>query len=340
MANTFFRRFTWLTVWLFLAGPGVYKAQPLLPELKVKEVVAYASRDFYKLVDSPELYVEKWDTLPEVRFWREVMTTGVDSCIINTARRRHILAKIATWEWNSLSWRQRRTYLRTLRRRHGVHGGIYVTEGMKSYYRLREVLPQLGEAIDIFLAEGVDPWYAQAILSIESPGQIARSPAGAYGPFQLMRNVATSYGLKVNRHVDERAEIDKSALAAAQLIRRVCIPEARMLLARHRIRAAEGELWFRLLVLHIYHAGSANVGAALRQIRPRQGGQALLTRLWQAHTRDFRNASRNYSQLALAAQTVIEQIATYECYPLCAPEEYDYLQLLSTNGFTRNSSFR
>ncbi len=50
----------------------------------------------------------------------------------------------------------------------------------------------------------VDPWYAQSILLIESPGQMKKSISGAYGAFQLMPGVARAQGLIVNKTLDER----------------------------------------------------------------------------------------------------------------------------------------
>ena len=48
----------------------------------------------------------------------------------------------------------------------------------------------------------MDPWYAQAILMIESPNKLQKSNAGAYGSFQLMKDVARLFGLKVNKSIE------------------------------------------------------------------------------------------------------------------------------------------
>jgi len=57
-------------------------------------------------------------------------------------------------------------------------------------------------------------------LLIESPNKLQKSFVGAYGSFQLMKNVAIQIGLKVNGYVDEREDFNKSAWVASQLIKK------------------------------------------------------------------------------------------------------------------------
>jgi hypothetical protein len=117
-----------------------------------------------------------------------------------------------------------------------------------------------------------------------------------------MKDVARLYGLKVNRQVDERADFERSAYAASSLIKTICIPKARKMLDSLGISDYnENDLWFRLLVMHIYHAGSYNVQCALFTFTPRQGNMDLVYNLWRAQTNRFKSASQNYSQLILAA---------------------------------------
>lgn len=63
----------------------------------------------------------------------------------------------------------------------------------------------------------------------------------------------------------------------------------------------ETDTWFRLLVMHSYHAGAGNVSCALNKINPTTGGQELIIKLWKTEACGFKNESQNYSQLALAA---------------------------------------
>jgi hypothetical protein len=147
----------------------------------------------------------------------------------------------------------------------------------------------------------VDPWYAQAILLIESPNKLQKSNAGAYGPFQLMKDVARLFGLKVNRSIDERADFERSAYAASSLIKAVCIPKTKEILDSLHVPYNESELWFKLLVMHSYHAGPGNVKKALYTFMPAKGDMSLIYNLWHAETRHFKSASQNYSQLVLAS---------------------------------------
>jgi hypothetical protein len=162
--------------------------------------------------------------------------------------------------------------------------------------------------INDFIANDVDPWYAQAILMIESPNKLQKSNVGAYGPFQLMKDVARLFGLKVNKHIDERADFDRSAYAASSLIKKICIPKTKQILDSLGVKNyKENELWFRLLVMHSYHAGAGNVKKALFSFKPQEGGMPLIYTLWRTETKQFKSASQNYSQLVLAAMLEINE---------------------------------
>ena len=63
----------------------------------------------------------------------------------------------------------------------------------------------------------------------------------------------------------------------------------------------ETDLWFRLLVLHAYHAGAGNVAGVIKKINPCEGGMGLIQKVWQTTYGGFKNSSQNYSQLVLAA---------------------------------------
>src|SRR5690606_7959049 len=123
-----------------------------------------------------------------------------------------------------------------------------------------------------------------AILMIESPGKLAYSNAGALGPFQLMKTVARNHGLTVNSYVDERKDFDKSAYGSAHLLRTACIPEAKRILGKFGIAISkkdEYKLWFRLTVLHLYHAGAGNVDKLLvNVVKPKVGDQGFINKIW------------------------------------------------------------
>jgi hypothetical protein len=127
------------------------------------------------------------------------------------------------------------------------------------------------------------------------------SYAGANGPFQLMKSVAMKYGLVVTPTRDDRTDLKKAAYASSQLISKICIPLVKKMLNSRNIPYNETDTWFRLLVMHSYHAGAGNVSCALNKINPTTGGQELIIKLWKTEACGFKNESQNYSQLALAA---------------------------------------
>lgn len=290
---------------------------------QVLEVVSLRDSMYQQVVTDPVMYYERWDTLAQPRFWRRVMNLTPDSAVLNIAATRAVLEVFPTVQYDTLTGEAKRAWKKAKCQLYGLplHTRLYVTYGKADYYQIRAVMPSIGQAIEIFHRVGTDPWYAQAILLIESPGQIRRSHTGAYGSFQLMRSVAQEEGLVVTRAVDEREDFDKSAAAAARFLRRVCIPEARRIAQRHGLPHDEQDLWFRLLVLHCYHAGAGNVAGAVRVINPDHGGVGLITALWRTEVGGFRNASQNYSQVALASLLELDAIVSRECEVLCRTEE-------------------
>lgn len=267
------------------------------------------------LIDASKLFSERWSELPQAKFWMEVMKLPPDSCIINVASNRQILEVTSIKKWNSQTEVQKSNYRDSLRLAYGVDSNetIFVTTGKSDFYRFKDVYPSLSKGIDAFERNNVDPWYAQAILLIESPGKLAKSISGAYGAFQLMAGVARAQGIRVDKYVDERKDFDRSAYAASNLIKRVCIPETKKILDKYQLRYKETDIWFRLLVLHVYHAGALNVAAAVEKINPTFGDQSIITRLWQTKAASFGNNSQNYTQLALASQLILDDLIHNNC---------------------------
>lgn len=281
-------------------------------------------------VSTDDLVSEGWDILAQPNFWRQVMNLPPDSCIINIAATRDILGKDSFVKWKSQTEAQKSVYKDSVRKHYGLADSvkIYVTSGKNHFYQLEKVIPSISRAIDIFQQYHTDPWYAQAILLIESPGKVAYSNVGAYGPFQLMKSVAIDHGLKVNSKVDERKDFDKSAMGASSLLRKTCIPEAKRILTSHDIVFEETDLWFRLFVLHIYHAGAGNVQGLMNSMSPVSGGQELITAMWQNEWGGFKNASQNYSQVALASLLRLHEVIYSSCDAMfeCTPEESRHVE--------------
>lgn len=296
------------------AQPELLEGEPYTPSFlelyqeSVIDIGFFNDTTTYCFVSEPQLYDEGWKDLAQVRFWRLVMNLDPAVSVLNNAETREVYTTLSTQWYNELEGEARAAYKDSMLTELKLpeDSRLYVTEGRKHYYLIEEVMPQIHHGIQAFLAEGVDPWYAQAILLIESPGEMRVSPVGASGPFQLMTGIAREMGLTVNESLDERQDFNKSARAAARFIREVCIPHTEAMLQHHRISYRPTDLWFRLMVMHVYHAGAATMRGVLRNIQPLLGGMPLIMRVWKTHYRRFGNASQNYSQIALAALMELE----------------------------------
>lgn len=267
------------------------------------------------VMHADEIFRDRWDVLEQAQFWKKIMLLSPDTCLINVAANRQVLLKMSKEEWNLKTEEEKTAFKNDLILSNNLplESTINVTFGKSDFYRFQDVYPTLSKGVEAFEKLGVDPWYAQSILLIESPGQLKKSSAGAYGPFQLMPDVARSMGLVVNDKVDERKDFHKSAMGAAKLISRICIPEAKRILNRHGITYNENELWFRLFVMHVYHAGAGNVSAVVAKIQPTEGSQKLITEMWQTKAAKFGSGSQNYSQLAIAAQLILHDMIYTNC---------------------------
>jgi hypothetical protein len=268
-----------------------------------------------EIIHAHALFEEDWDQLAQPRFWSIIMCTSPDTILLNVSTTRQILDTVATRTWRLKSDAERNVYKDSLCKLFSVKAGIKINEtvGKSDFYQFQKVYPTLGPAIQVFEEQGVDPWYAQSILLIESPGQLLKSTVGAFGPFQLMPSVAKAQGLVVTATRDERADLKRSAYAAANVLKKSMIPSAKRILQQHGISFNEDDVWFRLLVLHVYHAGAGNVSAVVNAIAPTQGGQELIQKMWITSAAGFGNNSQNYSQLALAAHLLLNDLVHREC---------------------------
>ncbi len=256
-------------------------------------------------VFNEQLFQNRCDTLSNVLFWRKIMNLKIDSGYFNLPDNRKILCKVLINNYETLSDCKKISYRDSLRKTYHLKDSarILLTNGKSYFYDFDKASINFHRGINAFIANDVDPWYAQSILLIESPNKLQKSNAGAYGSFQLMKDVAKLFGLTVNKKLDERADFNRSAYAASSLIKRICIPKTKSILDSLGItNYNETDLWFRLLVMHSYHAGAGNVKKALKTFMPTQGNMDLIYNLWRAETKHFKSASQNYSQLILAAQ--------------------------------------
>ena len=292
--------FTLLTINVF--------AQPLDSWDKEK-IEVKKGNDQNTILSAQAIISEGWADLAQPIFWKQIMELSPDSCLVNIAETRVIAAKMSLRDWNAQSDADKNIFRDSVRTAHNLTGDsrIFVTSGKNDFYKFDVVYSSLSDGVEAFEKYNVDPWYAQAILLIESPGQLKKSKVGAYGPFQLMPAVARAQGLTVNKYTDERSDFDRSAYGASRLISRVCIPEAKRILDGHGLTYNEDDIWFRLFVLHVYHAGAGNVSAVVAKIAPQKGSMDIITEMWQNTAAQFGNNSQNYSQLALASQLILHE---------------------------------
>ena len=265
-------------------------------------------------VHDRQIYALGCDTLAQIKFWQKIMKLTKDSCLVSIAPNRTVIATLDYAKWEMQSDDQKTAFRDSVRQEYCLSDStrIIVTEGKSFFYNFDKAFQNIHQGIQGFVANGVDPWYAQAILLIESPNKLQKSNVGAYGPFQLMKPVARMFGLKVNKQIDERADFDRSAYASSSLIKRICIPKTREMLDAMGIRYNEQDIWFRLLVMHCYHAGAGNVRAAVLATGCTEGGMELIRKLWVTEARGFKGASQNYSQLALAAMIEMDKLLAKE----------------------------
>ncbi len=278
-------------------------------------VEIHEDQKVHTFMHGDQLFAQDWHLLPQPQFWMKIMRLSSDSVLINVAHNRKVLVQMSSKDWHRQTEVEKQQSKDSLRRIFSLDPStaINVTTGKSDFYLFEKVYPSLSEGVRVFEKNGVDPWYAQSILLIESPGQLKKSNVGAYGPFQLMPGVAKAQGLIVTKYTDERENFERSAYAAARLIKRSCIPSARRIASEHDLNYSESDLWFRLLVLHVYHAGALNVEAAVRKIQPKEGGRMLIEQLWQTTAASFGNNSQNYSQLALAAHLILHEMMYERC---------------------------
>lgn len=298
---------TYISSW---AGPSVSgKSSEIVSIINIDE------SNWQSFVYDAQIFEQRLDTHSKIRFWSLIINTSEKYVVINLARNRQILQLLPSEQWDGLAEAEKESYREFLRSEFCLPADekIYITRGKSEYYRFREAMPGIDRGINHFMDLNVDPWYAQAILLIESPGQLARSPEGALGPFQLMPKIARKYGLRVDAQVDERKDFDRSAFAAASLMQNICLPYTREMLSQRGLEFDEGELWFRLLAMHVYHAGAYNVKNALLTIPAECRGMDLIHKLWDTEAKGFKNASQNYGQIVLASMISLDRLINENC---------------------------
>ena len=149
-------------------------AQPT-DKVEVEENVLPSN--IHSIINGKALHEEGWAELPQPIFWKQIMTLSPDSCLINIASSRVIAKKMSLTDYDSMSDGQKAKFRDSIRSANGLESDarIFRTTGKNDFFKFETVYPTLIEGANEFIKNDVDPWYAQAILLIESPGQIKKS---------------------------------------------------------------------------------------------------------------------------------------------------------------------
>ena len=67
------------------------------------------------VIKADPLFEEGWSELAQPNFWRQIMTLSPDSCIVNIAATREIIAVMSKAEWNKQSDTEKNTFRDSVR---------------------------------------------------------------------------------------------------------------------------------------------------------------------------------------------------------------------------------
>ena len=239
----------------------------------------------------PKAQLTFFEQQPQITFWRSVISLTKDSCIVVHKDSRQMLDVISAEHLDSMVGKnQLDIAAQCYRDKNGYETCELVkfVRGKKEFFDFQKVGPLVDDAKVIFDEYGVNPIYARSI-------------SGAVGHYQLMPFVAKKYGLIVSSSRDDRHDFTKSSMAAAKLMKDYCIPNAERMAISIGLVPNHDDLWFQLLVMHVYNAGAGNVRKAVQVIGPGKSGEELILKLWKTQAGAFGNSSQNYTQLAMAS---------------------------------------
>ena len=95
----------------------------------------------HSVIDTEMLVIERWDTLPQSKFWKTVINTTKDSCIINIASSRTILATINQELWFSQTEDEKKQFKDSINKYFCLDTTtkLYVTTGKKEFYQIQNL---------------------------------------------------------------------------------------------------------------------------------------------------------------------------------------------------------
>ncbi|MEN9312257.1 MAG: hypothetical protein RL747_1697 [Bacteroidota bacterium] len=269
------------------------------------KIPAGGDKDSFHCIIVPSEQLDFFRKQPPIQFWQKVILLTKDSCIVVHKDSRNMMDVISAKRLDSLvDYAKLEVTAQCYRDSFGYETCELVkfVRGKREFFDFKKVGPLVDDAKKVFNEIGVNPIYAQFILLIESPNNPrARSISGAVGHYQLMPFVAKKYGLVITSARDDRHDFALSSMAAAKLMRDYCIPNAQRMAVSVGLEPDLDQLWFQLLVMHVYNAGAGNVRKAVAAVGEVKSGEELIMKLWKTQAGAFGNSSQNYSQLALAS---------------------------------------
>lgn len=206
-----------------------------------------------------------------------------------------------------------------------------LSRGMPHLPRIREILAEVGVPRDLA--------YVPIVESAFNPTALSR--AKAKGLWQFIPSTGKQYGLKQDFFVDERSNMEKATLAAAQYLK--------------RLYAMFGD-WN--LALAGYNAGEGRVQRAIKKARTNDFWALAKTRSFRAETKNYvplihaaivisKSPSSYGIQLSPSEFTVAETVRVDASYPIatvarCGSVETDTIRQLNPDlrrGMTPASAF-
>ena len=113
-----------------------------------KYVVNYDGVSKMRFINDSVLYSEGWHTLPQPKFWQQIMLLSPDSAIVSSSGNRQILDRLDMKQWNKLSDLQHALYRDSIRHANNIADStnIFVTAGKildharNAYWRVHVLL--------------------------------------------------------------------------------------------------------------------------------------------------------------------------------------------------------
>ena len=91
----------------------------------------------HQMIDPEMLVVERWDTLAQSKFWKTIITTTKDTCVINIASTRQILDYVYKDKWFEQTEKEKKAFKDSVIDYYclDTNTRLYITTGKKSFIK-------------------------------------------------------------------------------------------------------------------------------------------------------------------------------------------------------------